>query len=250
MLSHDYLHGILNKYTADHSGAQLAAQSIYPIIQIWGGNLIEKSSFSGSLAKGTAISLTSDADIFISLSSSTPSTLQEIHNTLHTAFVQRGYAPRKQNVSISIEVNGYKVDLVPGKRQNQQDNYHSLFRHKLNTWTQTNVDVHITHVKNSNRIREIRLAKIWKALHGLDFPSFYLEMLVIDALSGYKYDDLPTNFCRVLEFIRDELPARQYIDPANTNNIISNDLTESEKNAIAYQANESRAKRSWGEIVW
>jgi tRNA nucleotidyltransferase (CCA-adding enzyme) len=156
----DYLHGVISKHTADHSAAQLAAQSIYPIVQNWGGNFIVKSSFSGSFAKGTAISLTSDADIFISLSSEVPNTLKEIYDSLYNTFVQRGYAPRRQNVSIGIDVNGYKIDLVPGKRHNQYDNYHSLFRHKLNTWTQTNVGAHISYVKNSNRIKEIKLAKI------------------------------------------------------------------------------------------
>jgi hypothetical protein len=75
-------------------------------------------------------------------------------------------------------------------------------------------------------------------------------MLVIDALSGYRTYELEKNFCRVLEFIRDELSNRQYTDPANTNNIISNDLTNAEKNIIASKARETRNKRSWEEIVW
>ena len=147
-------------------------------------------------------------------------------------------------------VNGYKIDLVPGRRQSQYGNDHSLYKNKTNSWTQTNVNTHINHVKSSNRISEIRLTKIWRQLHNLDFPSFYLEMVVIDALKHSSIGDISNNFLKVLESLRDNLPTDKYIDPANTNNIISDDLNATEKQAVSYQANISRNKQTWGDIVW
>ncbi|MGQ0736333.1 MAG: hypothetical protein ACT4QD_22100 [Acidobacteriota bacterium] len=40
------------------------------------------------------------------------------------------------------------------------------------------------------------------------------------------------------------------IDPSNTNNIISDDLTQAEKKAIAVQAGKSHDTPSWGGTLW
>ena len=209
-----------------------------------------KAEFSGSLSKGTAIRIGTDADIFISLSSTTPGTLQEIYNTLHTAVVQSGYPARKQNVSIGTTVNGHKIDLVPGRRQDQYSNDHSLYKSKAGTWTKTNINTHINQVSSSNRVDEIKLTKIWRELHELSFPSFYLELAVIDALKYKRIGDLSSNFLTVLDFLRDDIVSARYLDPANTNNVISDDLNTQEKRAIAAKAADSRQQSNWNRIVW
>ncbi len=114
----------------------------------------------------------------------------------------------------------------------------------------TNINTHINHVKGSNRIEEIRLAKIWRQLHSLDFPSFYLEMAVIDSLRYSTVGNLSNNFLKVLEFFSDNLISTRYVDPANTNNIISDDLNATQKAAISSQARASRNQQAWGGIVW
>jgi hypothetical protein len=38
--------------------------------------------------------------------------------------------------------------------------------------------------RNSGRVNEIRALKVWRQCHNLDFPSFYLELTLIDALWG------------------------------------------------------------------
>lgn len=250
MTGDEYLFGILQKYTVNTTGARTAGQSIYPILENWGNGYLNKAEFSGSLVKGTGISIGTDADIFLSLSSSTPGTLAEMYLTLYNAVISAGYTPRKQNVSIRIKVNGYSVDLVPGRRQSQYGNDHSLYRSKTNTWTQTNVENHIAYVKNSGRIDEIKTLKVWRQLHGLEFPSFFLEMAVIDSLAYARSGNLAANVLTCLVFIRDNIKTIKYIDPANTNNIISDDCTASEKHTIATQAAKSRAQANWGNIVW
>lgn len=250
MSGNEYLLGILQKYAVNTTGAKAAGQSIYPILEKWGNGYLNKAEFSGSLAKGTGISIGTDADIFLSISSSTPGTLADMYLTLYNTVTSAGYAPRKQNVSIRIIVNGYSIDLVPGRRQSQYGNDHSLYRSKANTWTQTNIENHIAYVKNSGRIDEIKVLKIWRQLHGLEFPSFFLEMTVIDALKYARSGNLAANVLTCLDFIRDNIKTVRYIDPANTNNIISDDSTASEKNTIATQAAKSRAQANWGKIVW
>ena len=250
MSADGYLRGLLSAYAVNATAAQAAGQSIYPVIEKWSNGLLVNATFSGSLAKGTGISLSTDADIFLSLSSTTPGTLADIYSTLYNAVTQAGYQARKQNVSIGVTVNGYSIDLVPGRRQSQYGGDHSLYRNRANTWTQTNVDTHISYVTNSGRVEEIRILKLWRTRHGLQFPSFYLELAAIDALYYARHGDLASNVYRALEHFRDNILTKTYMDPANTNNAISDDCTALEKAAIAAKARESLGKRTWQEIVW
>lgn len=96
---------------------------------------------------------------------------------------------------------------------------------------------------------EIRLMKIWRQCHGLDFPSFYLEIMVIRALAGCQ-NNLESNVQRALKYINENLETACVIDPSNTNNIISDDLTQAEKKAIAVQAGRSHDTPSWGGTLW
>ena len=54
----------------------------------------------------------------------------------------------------------------------------------------------------------------------------------------------------VFEYLRDEIISTSIIDPANSANIISDDLTRSEKEAIANQARISRTQQFWETILW
>jgi hypothetical protein len=136
-------------------------------------------------------------------------------------------------------VNGYSVDLVPGKRQDSFGDDHSLYRRRADTWTKTNVVKHITHVISARRQQESRLLKIWRTTRNLDFPSFYLELTVIEALSG-RYGSLSDNVWRVFHYLQDTFPNTRVTDPANTNNIISDDLSVSEK---------ARVKAAAGQLI-
>jgi hypothetical protein len=250
MTADEYLQNLLQKYAVNIAGAKAAGNMIYPVLEKWGNQYLTSASYSGSLAKGTGISASTDADIFLSLSSTTPGTLADMYLTLYNAVTTAGYTARKQDVSIGVTVNDYSIDLVPGRRQSQYGNDHSLYRNRKATWTQTNVDAHISYVTGSNRISEIRILKLWRLRHGLSISSFYLEMAVIDSLRYARVGNIAANVWQALEHFRDKIETTQYIDPANTNNIVSDDCTRAEKAAIAAKARESLGKKTWEEIVW
>jgi len=172
--------------------------------------------------------------------------LGEIYATLFNAMA--GYSPKKQNVSINVKVNGQDVDLVPAKRQGAWSHDHSLFRNRANTWTKTNISTHIAHVMASGRNAEIRVLKLWRNQKGLDFPSFYLEMTVINALTG-RNGGLAQNVWTALQYLRDSFTDAKVVDPANTNNVISDDLTDTEKQRIKKAAETALAAKYWKEIV-
>lgn len=216
----------------------------------WAGQQLSSLKQSGSSAKGTALKGIADLDIFISLKSDTSETLKDIYNKLESTITEAGYITRRQNVSIGITQGNLKIDLVPGKIQSGYQNYHSIYSSKKDTWMQTNVDLHITKVQNSNRVNEIILIKIWKHIHGLDFPSIYLELTVLDALYNKPTNDLSNNFWTVLTYLKDKFVNTVVTDPANTNNKISDMLFKYEKESIAFQAKTSLGEGTWEKIIW
>jgi hypothetical protein len=201
--------------------------------------------------KGTAVLSGTDIDLFISISENCPDTLKDLYEKLFRRLGERGYIPKRQNVSINIKVGAYSVDLVPAKRQNSATTDHSLYRRRAQTWTKTNVLTHISHVVAAGRQQEVRIIKLWRNQKNLDFPSFYLELVVIQALASWNAGttNLESRVQSVFEYLRDSFPSARYIDPANTNNVVSDDLTATEKQAISSAARAARSAPYWEDIV-
>jgi hypothetical protein len=250
MAADDYLRGLLTTHAVNVASAQAAGNMLAPVIEKWSNGQLVSAEFSGSMAKGTGVSLSTDADIFISLTSTTGGTLKDIYDTLANAVAAAGYPVRKQDVSIGTNVGGYSIDLVPGRRQSQYGDEHSLYRNRTGAWIKTDVRAHIAFVSGSGRTEEIRILKTWRTRHGLRFPSFFLELAAIDALSYARHGQLSDNVWKALQHLRDNIATTRLVDPANTNNVVSDDCSGAEKAAIADKAHESLGKKTWSEIVW
>lgn len=225
-------------------------ERIVSILKWWADSQLSSLKQSGSNAKGTAIKGVADIDIFISLKSTTSYSLKEIFDSLDNCVRQNGIVTKRQNVSLGITQADLKIDLVPGKIQSGFQNWHSLYSSKKDSWMQTNVDLHINSVVNSGRQEEIILTKIWRGNHGLDFPSIYLEHIVIEALANKKKGDVANNFWAVLTYLQNSFLNKRVVDLANSNNIISDSLSVSEKQSIVRKAQESLAQTYWKQIVW
>jgi len=252
MSADEYLNGLLRREFVDTGPASHARGMqvvLEPMLRQWGGRAIEQISPSGSFAKGTAIRSGTDIDLFVSLSSTTTDTLQQIYEKLYEHVRLSGYVPKQQDVSIGLRVGGYDVDLVPGKRQSYLGQDHSLWRRRAKTWTKTNVDTHIRFVSTSGYINEIKVLKLWRNQRQLDFPSFYLELSAIRALQENPGGSLSNNVWNCFAYLRDKFTNARIVDPANTNNIISDDLTVAARQLIAGAAATARNAKNWSEIV-
>jgi len=228
----------------------IAINTIKPIIVAWANDFLSDIAISGSYAKNTAIIGSTDLDLFISLKANTPNTLKEVHDSLDKRLKGHGYNTRPQNVSIGITQNGLKIDLVPGIKQSILTSDHTIYKRKKDSWTKTNIDKHINLVKNSGRIEEIRALKIWRELRSLDFLSFYLELTVIEALKGYAFNNPANNTWAVLNYLATKFENARVVDPSNTNNILSDELTVAEKQTIARSAKISLQQKDWSGIIW
>ncbi len=224
-----------------------------PHIHAWANGHTYFLKLAGSIAKGTAITGTTDIDVFISLdpSVSTCNTLENVYNTLRNRFTGAGYTTREQNVSVGINHTGLKVDVVAGVKHHILGLDHSIWKRKKQTWTKTNIDAHINHVKNSGRVFDIKLIKIWRKLHELDFPSFYLELSVIEALKGTGLigSSPANNFIKVMNYLVNDFESKVIKDPANQNNEVSDELNLIEKQKIRNKAQETLAG-NWNQAIW
>lgn len=253
MTGDEYILSILKKHEVPRgpeSPAEQAASRIAPKIQRWAGEWLAALSYSGSYAKQTAVHGATDVDLFISLKPGMPGTLKKIYDELFTLAALHGWNPRRQNVSIGISVNGMNLDLIPGRMQAGQESEHDLYRLKSDSLLHTNVNLHVETVAGSHRLREIQAIKIWRQTHQLAWPSLYVEFFVINALTGRNTDALGHNVLHALDMIGEALETTCIVDPANLDNVLSDDLTPQEKKSIADQAKKSAAEQHWEDILW
>lgn len=252
MTANDYLRNLYAQHAAPVGASAPVLQALGPIRAIiakWAGNQLLGVALSGSYAKGTAVRGDADIDLFISLNPSTKETLREIYTSLRDRLAEERLKPREQNVSLRVVSQGFSIDLVPAKKQAGFTTDHSLYVRKRDTWQQTNIDSHIALVKGSGRREEIVLLKVWRDQNRLDFPSIYLELCVLRALAGRPTGDLANNVWVVFQFLRDSIVSARIQDPANTNNVISDDLTSGEKAQIQAAAIRSLGQKTWQEII-
>ena len=187
-----------------------------PLLRGWRyHNYLESVTIAGSHAKGTDLK-DSDVDIFLRLSPDAPGPLSAMQTSL--ADHLHGHI---RNVAVRIMFEGHFIDLVPARGN-------ILWQARFNTSLKTDIDKQIRYVRNSGLIDEILALKIWRRRHALRFPSFLMELATIHAR--------PKDFPALLRFLATDFPTTRLLDPANSNNVVSDLLTEVEKLRIARRA--------------
>jgi hypothetical protein len=176
---------------------------------------LESITLAGSHAKGTAL-CDSDIDLFLRFSPDTPGPISAIQRSLADRF-----HGQVRNVSVRITYKGLTVDLVPARNN-------ILWQARFNTWLKTDIPLQIRYVRDSGLIDEILALKIWRRRHALRFPSFLMELATIHAR--------PKDFPALLHFLATDFPTTRLLDPANSNNVVSDLLTDVEKLRIARRA--------------
>lgn len=212
---------------------------------------------SGSYAKHDAINTKFDLDVCQPFKRNAFSTLEEMADAVHDFFENEfedddlvKYMTRKQRVStgitFEIEGNQIQMDILPG-RELLIDDYSETNRLNLHvqaklfqpaSTTQTNIQEHINLVKGKNSERTvIRLLKIWKVNKNQSrVKSFFVELITIRAFENCS--EVPSGIWEqlkmVLEYIRDNVQTIRLVDPANSNNVVSDTMTDSEKLNLYY----------------
>ena len=103
-----YVDEIVLKYqpaTGPGTPVYEVGQRLRGMIQRWYSERLERVHNSGSFAKGTSIRGGVDLDLFISLKPGTGKSLRAIYEGLYRYADGEGFNPRRQNVSIGVEVD-------------------------------------------------------------------------------------------------------------------------------------------------
>ena len=252
LTAEQYAASIVEKYhvIADTgSGSHKAADKVIPLIKQWGKQYLLGITLSGAYAKNTAVSLASNVDVLIALNPVPNLEMKGIFWGLFEYLTDHDLRPHTPNVSIQLEIKGHKVDLIPAYRDRESSG-NVLFNKRTGAAVHTDLAKHVHLVANSGRQQEICAVKIWRERGGLDFPSLYLEMTVLHALEGERFGQVADNVLTVLRYISNRFESAVVRDPANSDNVVSNDLTASDKKAIAKAARDALYEENWKKMLW
>jgi len=193
-----------------------------PLLRGWRYHkYLESVTLAGSHAKGTDLR-DSDFDIFLRLSPDTPGSLSAMQASLADHVL--GHV---RNVSVRIMLEARFIDLVPARGN-------ILWQARYGTCLKTDIPEQIRYVRDSGLIDEILALKIWRRRHALRFPSFLMELATIHALKPNR--PIEKQFTSLLRFLATDFLTTRLLDPANSNNVVSDLITDFEKLRIARTA--------------
>jgi hypothetical protein len=61
---------------------------------------------------------------------------------------------------------------------------------------------------------------------------------------------LANNIMKVFDYLYEDFLDTEIVDPSNSNNIVSDDISRKEKQAIKEKAYSALTASSWNEIIW
>ena len=231
------------------SPAHRAADKVIPVLKEWGKQYLLGITLSGAYAKNTAITLSSHVDVLVVLSPVPGMEMKNIFWNLFEHLTDRDLRPRTRNVSIQLESKGLAVDVIPACRDPKSSG-NVLFNKRSGATVHTDVAKHVHLIANSGRRQEICALKIWRERNALDFPSLYLELMVLQALEAERFGQLADNVLAVLRYLSNRFERTVVRDPANPKNVLSDDLSGDAKKAIAKAARNAMYDEDWKKIVW
>jgi hypothetical protein len=246
-----YAASVVEKYrvsTGVGSPSHHAPDAVIPLLKRWGGQHLLGITLSGAYAKGTAISLSSHVDLLLSLRLSAEMEVRNVFWKLFEYLVDQNLSPHTRTVTMQVSSNGFRVDLVPAWQASGGGQI--LYHREPGSPVHTNLAQHVHLITNSGRSQEICALKIWRERHQLDFPSFYLELAILLALEGKRFGQLAENVFTVLRYLSSRFPQAVIRDPANPDNVVSDDLTPAQKREIAQAARKALEDDNWEKIIW
>lgn len=258
----EYLSNVLESYRMSHVQEQMDKfidkrnQVTEALAKKYADKKASNAINSGSYAKHDAVNVKFDIDVCQPFKYGSFKTLEEMADDVFNFFATEyeddeliKYETRKQRVSTGltflIDGDKIKMDIVPGRELSEGDyekskdlNLH--VRAKLDkpaTSTQTNIQTHIDHIKGKDGERQIiRLLKTWKFNKNKDIKSFFMELITIRAFED-KGKEVPSDLWgklkMTMEYMRDKVESIRLVDPANSNNIVSDTMDEAEKKNLS-----------------
>jgi hypothetical protein len=206
--------------------------------------------YAGSYGKKTMISDSFDLDVVAYWPVDCAYPLKDIFEAVGAALQQKWKSASPKTVAWTISFQGgFHIDVVPGRALDKAYKEANLYRRDKDSSMKTSIKVHIDTVRSSGRQDAIRLMKLWRSRNSVPWKgSLALELMTIEALRGASTTDLEQQLLKVLGHVRDAIGRVRIVDPANSNNVISEELSEWDRGAIQTAAQAAIAARLWNDV--
>jgi hypothetical protein len=196
------------------------------------------------------ISVAYDLDIIVYFPPTDRFSVRQLYEAVERRLQHHGFATRRHNVAIRLPYNHFHIDVVPGRAMDNTYRYANLYASEKDTTKQTSLKVHIDLVRHGEAQDVIKILKLWRFRHGVPMRSLAIELATAQGLLYNRQTSLEDRVWKVLGWLRDSFATFRFVDPANSNNIISDDISASDKSTIIGAATVSRSQRNWMQIVW
>jgi len=253
MTAQQYLQALLEKYSlkdSDYESVKNKREAVESFLRADRslGPKIDRFYYSGSYAKKTAINLDYDLDLCVYYKQDSFPSLREMYSETSAALKRFGQVDER-NVSIRLpQGKGLSVDIVPGRLISAQSDDINLYSRLRDSQIKSNIPKHKEYISNSDCRDVIKLMKIWKHKCGIHYKSFALELLVIEALKGYAKNDFDPALQRVFSYAESNVETIKLVDPANSNNNVSDSIEAGDKINFKNQASAANRATNWADI--
>ena len=210
-----------------------------------------RTYYGGSYKKKTMIGASYDLDIVLYWTPDAPYTLQNLYKRVGSILQRNWDHVHEKKVGWELHFKGdFHIDVIPGKESSTDDRYAYLYNKETGGRLQTSIEIQVNYIKNSKRQDTIRLTKLWKKRKSVPIKSFILEFMIIEGCKGVSRNNLEPQLNAAFEYIEDNITTKRIVDPANSQNIISNDITSEEKNRIRRLASQALDADSWSQVFF
>lgn len=244
----NYLNQSLDYFKDDNTLLLNKAEQVKNILhQNFKDDLAVIPKFHGSIVKGTSI-YGSDIDILLQFKKDF-GTLADVYYYVSDFIFDEfkdakleGIREQKHSIGMEFKIKEEikRIDIVPSRQTGNKNDDSFLFVNNTGffekpTYKKTNSLKQLESLAFSSREKRIvKLLKVWKTENNLKIKSIHLEWL---AKKAFQQKSLPNNIDRALAdvicFIATNIEYIRIVDPANSNNIISDTLTIQQKGTIS-----------------
>ncbi len=210
----------------------------------------------GSYGKKTMIREAFDLDLVIYFPHTDSRTLKDMYSSVYDSLDRAGYKMKPKRIALTLlqppnnpYPKDFHVDVVTGKALDDDFDYANIYDIPRDSPRRTSLKMHIDNVREVRDV--IKLMKLWKRRHSLDWQTFAMEQTVVGALKNQDTRDLGQCLEKVLVYIKSSISNQlRLIDPANSNNRI--EIPEQKRWKIEEAANSSfkALQGDWESIVW
>jgi predicted nucleotidyltransferase len=209
----------------------------------FGKQLAEYPTLHGSAVKGLSIE-GSDVDVQVAFKQNSGS-IANVYDMVNVFCAEeyndkslKSVRSQKHSVGLSFNINNkdQRIDVVPLRQVNNGTGDTYLYVGNTSffgspTYKKTNPKKQLSAFKFTLKQKKIiKLLKAWKIENSISIKSMHLEYLVHKAFTGTKMPvAIDKCLLEVIKFIGNNITTLRFVDPGNSNNIISNTLTSLQK---------------------